>query len=146
MTSISIDACTADYGIGLLIESKQIVSMNVSFVGEHKNLLNYFHSGALEIKLYPMGTLVEKVRSGGAGIPAFYTKTGVHTLVHSGNVPSKYRADGSVVECSKPKETRVFEGKDYLLEPALTADFACIKVGVQLQSIVLMHLCLLMLQ
>jgi 3-oxoacid CoA-transferase subunit A len=98
-----------DKGLGILLADKQIKKMISSYVGENKNFAQQFLSGELEVDLVPQGTLAERIRAGGAGIPAFYTPTGVGTLVAEG------------------KEERIFNGKKYILEEALTADFAFVK-------------------
>lgn len=109
LTCISNNAGVDDFGLGLLLQSKQIRTMIASYVGENKEFERQFLSGELEVILTPQGTLAEKLRAGGAGIPAFYTKTGVGTQI----------ADG--------KEVREFNGQEYLLEHSLTADVALIK-------------------
>lgn len=98
-----------------------------SYVGENKEFESQFLGGELEVELVPQGTLAEKIRAGGAGIPAFFTATGVGTLVGEGGLPTKYDRSGEVIKTSKPKETRIFNGKTYILEEALTADFALVK-------------------
>ena len=97
------------YGLGLLLEAGMIESFTGSYVGENRLLESQMIAGKINVTLIPQGTLAERIRAGGAGIPAFYTPAGAGTSV----------ADG--------KETRVFEGRQYLLERALTADFALIK-------------------
>ncbi|UNU74047.1 CoA transferase subunit A [Moraxella nasovis] len=109
LTCISNNAGVDDFGLGLLLKTKQISTMIASYVGENKEFERQFLSGELEVILTPQGTLAEKLRAGGAGIPAFYTKTGVGTQI----------ADG--------KEVRKFDGQEYLLEKSLTADVALIK-------------------
>jgi len=109
LTCISNNAGVDDFGLGLLLQSRQISTMIASYVGENAEFERQYLSGELEVILTPQGTLAEKIRAGGAGIPAFFTPTGYGTLV----------ADG--------KETRVFHGRPYVLEEALTADFSLIK-------------------
>lgn len=109
LTCISNNAGTDGIGLGKLLQTKQIKKMISSYVGENKEFERQFLSGELEVELTPQGTLAEKLRSGGAGIPAFYTQTGAGTLIAEG------------------KEVRQFNGKDYILEPSLTADIALIK-------------------
>jgi len=109
LTCISNNAGVDDFGLGKLLHTKQIKKMISSYVGENKEFERQFLNGELEVELTPQGTLAEKLRSGGAGIPAFFTRTGVGTFV----------ADG--------KEIREFNGQDYILEHALTADVALIK-------------------
>ncbi|MCH4246879.1 MAG: CoA transferase subunit A [Acinetobacter populi] len=109
LTCISNNAGIDDFGLGKLLQSKQIKKMISSYVGENKEFERQYLNGELQVELTPQGTLAEKLRAGGAGIPAFYTATGVGTLI----------ADG--------KEIRKFEGKEYLLEASLTADIALVK-------------------
>lgn len=109
LTCISNNAGVDGFGLGLLLESKQIKKMIASYVGENKEFERQFLSGELEVELTPQGTLAEKLRAGGAGIPAFFTATGVGTLIAEG------------------KEEREFNGKHYILENSLTADIALVK-------------------
>ncbi len=109
LTVISNNCGVDDWGLGLLLRTGQIRKMVASYVGENKEFERRFLSGELEVELNPQGTLAERIRAGGAGIPAFYVPAGVGTPV----------ADG--------KEVRAFGGREYLLERALTADFALIK-------------------
>lgn len=109
LTCISNNAGVDDFGLGKLLQTKQIKKMISSYVGENKEFERQYLSGELEVELTPQGTLAEKLRAGGAGIPAFFTATGVGTPV----------ADG--------KETRIFDGKEYLMETSLTADVALVK-------------------
>ncbi len=109
LTCISNNAGVDGFGLGLLLESRQIKKMISSYVGENKEFERQYLAGELELEFVPQGTLAEKLRAGGAGIPAFFTKTGVGTLVAEG------------------KETRDFDGESYLMEHALTADVALIK-------------------
>lgn len=99
-----------------------------SYVGENKEFERQYLSGELEVELVPQGTLAEKVRSGGAGIPAFFTPTGVNTLVHEGGQPIKYDPKDKSVEIpSNTKESRVFNGVTYIMEETITGDYALIK-------------------
>jgi 3-oxoacid CoA-transferase A subunit len=109
LTVISNNCGVDDKGLGILLADTQIKKMISSYVGENRNFARQFLSGELEVDLVPQGTLAERIRAGGAGIPAFYTPTGVGTLVAEG------------------KEERVFNGKKYIMEEALTADFAFVK-------------------
>ena len=106
---ISNNAGIDGFGLGKLLETKQIKKMIASYVGENKEFERQYLNGELEVELTPQGTLAEKLRSGGAGIPAFYTQTGVGTLIAEG------------------KETREFDGKNYILEHSLNADIALVK-------------------
>ncbi len=109
LTCISNNAGVDDFGLGKLLQTGQIKKMISSYVGENKIFEQQFLSGSLEVELTPQGNLAERIRAGGAGIPAFYTPTGVGTLVAEG------------------KEIKIFDGREYVLERALKADFALIK-------------------
>lgn len=109
LTIISNNCGVDDWGLGLLLQNKQIKKMISSYVGENKEFERQFLSGELEVELVPQGTLAERIRAGGAGIPAFYTPAGVGTPLAEG------------------REVRTFNGKEYLLETALTADFSLVK-------------------
>ncbi len=109
LTFISNNAGVDDFGLGILLQKGQIKKMISSYVGENKEFERQYLSGELQVELTPQGTLAERIRAGGAGIPAFYTPTGVGTPIAEG------------------KETRDFDGRTYLLERALTADFAIVK-------------------
>lgn len=109
LTCISNNAGVDDFGLGKLLQTKQIKKMISSYVGENKEFERQYLNGELEVELTPQGTLAEKLRAGGAGIPAFFTQTGVGTLIAEG------------------KEVREFDGKAYILEHSLTADIALIK-------------------
>src|ERR1700759_3398195 len=93
-----------DFGLGILLRNKQIKKMVSSYVGENKEFERQYLSGELEVELTPQGTLAERLRAGGAGIPAFFTPTGVGTVVAEGGLPLKYAADGSVAKASPKKE------------------------------------------
>src|SRR6516164_9687183 len=116
-----------DFGLGILLRNKQIVKMVSSYVGENKEFERQYLSGELEVELTPQGTLAERLRAGGAGIPAFYTPTGAGTAVSDGGLPLKYAADGSVAKASLKKETRDFDGRSYVLERGITGDYALVK-------------------
>ncbi|MGB1294845.1 MAG: CoA transferase subunit A [Flavobacteriales bacterium] len=109
LTCISNNAGVDDFGIGLMLQGKQVKKMISSYVGENAEFERQLLSGELEVDLIPQGTLAERCRAAGAGIPAFFTPTGVGTEVAEG------------------KETRVFNGKTYLMEEAFDADFAIVK-------------------
>ena len=113
----------------MLLYAGRITRTISSFVGGNKELARLYLSGELEVELTPQGTLAERLRAGGAGIPAFYTPTGVGTMVAEGGIPVRYDAEGNVVKTSEPKEVRVFDGQQYVLETALTADFALVRAA-----------------
>jgi 3-oxoacid CoA-transferase subunit A len=127
LTVVSNNCGIDDFGLGILLRNKQIVKMVSSYVGENKEFERQYLSGELEVELTPQGTLAERIRAGGAGIPAFYTPTGAGTAISDGGLPLRYAADGSVAKLSSKKELRDFGGKMYVLEPAITGDFAIVK-------------------
>ncbi|MGH8920258.1 MAG: CoA transferase subunit A, partial [Actinomycetes bacterium] len=119
-----------DWGLGLLLREGLISRMTSSYVGENKEFARQYLSGELEVELVPQGTLAERLRAGGCGIPAFYTPAGVGTQVAEGGMAWRHRADGSVAVASPPKETRTFGGREYLLEEGITANFALVRAAV----------------
>jgi len=127
LTFVSNNCGVDDFGLGILLQNKQITKMVSSYVGENKEFERQYLSGELEVELTPQGTLAERLRAGGAGIPAFYTPTGVHTAISDGGIPTLYASDGSVKKSSEKKEIRTFDGRDYVLETAITGDFALVK-------------------
>jgi 3-oxoacid CoA-transferase subunit A len=127
LTIVSNNCGVDGFGLGILLEAKQIRKMVSSYVGENKEFERQYLTGELEVELTPQGTLAERIRAGGAGIAAFYTPTGVHTAISEGGLPVLHNADGSVKKLSEKKEVRSFDGKDYVLEPAITGDFAIVK-------------------
>ncbi|HEY7044132.1 MAG TPA: CoA transferase subunit A [Nocardioidaceae bacterium] len=131
LEAVSNNCGVDDWGLGLLLREKRIRRMVSSYVGENKEFERQYLHGELEVELTPQGTLAERLRAGGAGIPAFYTATGVGTQVAEGGLPWRYDDQGNVVTSSPPKETRRFdtaEGpKDFVLEPAIVADYALIR-------------------
>jgi 3-oxoacid CoA-transferase/3-oxoacid CoA-transferase subunit A len=116
-----------DFGLGILLRQKQIAKMVSSYVGENKEFERQYLSGELEVELTPQGTLAERLRAGGAGIPAFYTPTGAGTAISEGGLPLRYAADGTVAKLSSKKEAREFNGRSYVLEQAITGDYAIVK-------------------
>ncbi len=109
LTAISNNAGVDGFGLGVLLNTRQIAKMISSYVGENKEFERQYLSGELQLEFNPQGTLAERIRAGGAGIPAFYTKTGVGTLVAEG------------------KELKEFNGETYVMETGLTADLAIVK-------------------
>ena len=109
LTAISNNAGVDGFGLGLLLESRQVKKMIASYVGENKEFERQFLAGELELEFTPQGTLAEKLRAGGCGIPGFFTKTGVGTMVAEG------------------KDVRSFDGEDYILERALIPDVSLVK-------------------
>ncbi|XP_037655322.1 succinyl-CoA:3-ketoacid coenzyme A transferase 1, mitochondrial-like [Choloepus didactylus] len=127
LTAVSNNAGVDNFGLGLLLQSRQIKRMISSYVGENAEFERQYLSGELEVELTPQGTLAERIRAGGAGVPAFYTSTGYGTLVQEGGAPIKYNKDGSIAIASKPREVREFNGQHFILEEAITGDFALVK-------------------
>jgi 3-oxoacid CoA-transferase subunit A len=120
-----------DWGLGLLLGLGRIRRMTSSYVGENKEFARRYLAGELEVELTPQGTLAERLRAGGAGIPAFYTPAGVGTQVEEGGLPWRYApGGGDVALASPPKEVREFGGVRHLLEEAITADFALVRAEV----------------
>jgi len=109
LTVVSNNAGVDDFGLGLLLQTRQIKKMISSYVGENATFEKQYLSGELELEFNPQGTLAERIRAGGAGIPGFYTKTGVGTMIAEG------------------KEEKVFDGETYILERGLKADLAIVK-------------------
>lgn len=101
--------------------------MIASYVGENAEFERQYLSGELELELTPQGTLAERIRAGGAGIPAFFTPTGFGTLIHEGGAPIRYGPEGTVAETSSPRQHQSFNGISYILEEGITGDFALIK-------------------
>lgn len=118
-----------DWGLGLLLRAKRIARMTSSYVGENKEFERQYLTGELEVELTPQGTLAERLRAGGCGIPAFFTAAGVGTQVADGGLPWRYAADGSIALASPAKETRDFEGSAYVLETGITTDFALVRAS-----------------
>src|SRR5574340_265006 len=117
---------TDGFGLGKLLEAKRIRRTISSYVGANKEFARQYLSGELEVELTPQGTLAERLRAGGSGIPAFFTPAGVGTPISEGGLPWRYAADGSVAVASPPKELREFGGKRYVLEESITADFSLV--------------------
>lgn len=109
LTAISNNAGVDEFGLGILLQSRQVKKMVASYVGENKEFERQYLAGELELEFTPQGTLAEKLRAGGCGIPAFFTKTGVGTLV----------ADG--------KEEKVFDGERYIMERSIVSDISIVK-------------------
>jgi 3-oxoacid CoA-transferase subunit A len=124
---VSNNAGVDDWGLGLLLSAGRLRRVVASYVGENKEFARQYLAGELEVELTPQGTLAERMRAGGSGIAAFYTRTGVGTLVAEGGMPWKYNTDGEVEIASPPKPTEVFDGLDYVLERAIIADYGLVR-------------------
>jgi 3-oxoacid CoA-transferase subunit A len=122
-----------DWGLGLLLQAGRIRRIVASYVGENKEFARQYLAGELEVELTPQGTLAERLRAGGSGIAAFYTRTGVGTLVAAGGLPWRYATDGSVLVSSPPKPVDTFDVRgvphEFVLEKAITADFALVRAA-----------------
>uniref|UniRef100_A0A665X9F3 Succinyl-CoA:3-ketoacid-coenzyme A transferase n=1 Tax=Echeneis naucrates TaxID=173247 RepID=A0A665X9F3_ECHNA len=127
LTAVSNNAGVDNFGLGLLLQTKQIKRMISSYVGENVEFERQYLSGELEVELTPQGTLAERIRAGGAGIPAFFTATGYGTLIQEGGSPIKYNKDGSIAIASEKRQVQEFNGRQYIMEKAITGDFALIK-------------------
>ena len=131
LEAISNNCGVDDWGLGILLRDKRIRRMVSSYVGENKEFARQYLQGELEVELTPQGTLAERLRAGGAGIPGFYTITGAGTQIAEGGLPWRYNTDGSVAVASPPKETKVFEvdgeEKEFVLERAIVADFGLVR-------------------
>ncbi len=131
---ISNNCGVDEWGLGILLRDKRIRRMVSSYVGENKEFARQYLQGELEVELTPQGTLAERLRAGGAGIPAFFTMTGVGTQVAEGGMPWRYAADGSVAISSPAKEVREFAwgggSREFVMEHAIVADFALVRAAV----------------
>jgi 3-oxoacid CoA-transferase subunit A len=131
LQAVSNNCGVDEWGLGRLLMEKRLRRMISSYVGENKEFARQYLSGELEVELTPQGTLAERMRAGGSGIPAFFTATGVGTQVAEGGLPWKYDDAGNVIVASPPKEVRTFstaEGeKQFVLEDAIVADFGLVR-------------------
>jgi len=130
LTIVSNNCGVDGGGLGLLLEGRRITRVIASYVGENKEFARQYLAGELTVELTPQGTLAERLRAGGSGIGAFFTPTGVGTLVADGGLPWRYAPDGSVALASPPKEVRAFGGVDHVLESAITTDFALVAAAI----------------
>jgi 3-oxoacid CoA-transferase subunit A len=131
LEAVSNNCGVDDFGLGRLLSGRRLRRMIASYVGENKEFARQYLAGELEVELTPQGTLAERMRAGGVGIPGFYTRTGVGTQVADGGLPWRYDSNGNVVIASPAKETRVFETsrgpEEFVLEHAIAADFALVR-------------------
>ncbi|MFG2592321.1 CoA transferase subunit A [Streptomyces sp. NPDC048438] len=126
---VSNNCGTDDHGLGVLLGAGRISRVTSSYVGENKEFARQYLTGELEVELVAQGSLAERLRAGGCGIPAFYTPAGVGTPLADGGIPWRHDADGGVAVASPAKETRTFRGRDYVLEEAITCDFALVRAA-----------------
>ncbi|KAJ5247817.1 hypothetical protein N7468_002800 [Penicillium chermesinum] len=128
LTAVSNNAGAAGKGgLSILSQNGQLNRLILSYLGNNKALEKKYLSGNIGIELCPQGTLAERLRAGGAGIPAFFTPTGAHTFIEEGKIPVRMDESGKVLESGTPRETREFNGKKYLMETALTGDVAILR-------------------
>ncbi|KAI5291490.1 hypothetical protein KEM52_000149, partial [Ascosphaera acerosa] len=127
LTCVSNNAGVDGAGLGLLLQSGQIKKMIASYVGENKTFERKYLKGEIELELTPQGTLAERCRAGGAGIPAFYTPAAFGTVVQTGELPLRHNADGTVSEFGQPRDVKVFDNKSYVMERAIKGDYAFVK-------------------
>jgi len=126
LETVSNNCGVDEWGLGSLLAAKRIRRTTGSYVGENKEFERQFLGGELEVELTPQGTLAERLRAGGAGIPAFFTPAGVGTQVADGGLPRRYDGSGGVAMASEAKEVREFDGQVFVLERAITTDFALV--------------------
>ena len=124
---VSNNAGVDDWGLGLLLGAGRLRRIVASYVGENREFARQYLAGELEVELTPQGTLAERMRAGGSGIAAFFTRAGVGTQVADGGMPWRYGSDGSIAVASPPKPTQEFDGLDYVMERAIIADFGLVR-------------------
>ncbi|MFE2379166.1 CoA transferase subunit A [Streptomyces sp. NPDC059398] len=129
LSVVSNNCGVADGGLGTLLAAGRIARVTGSYVGGNEEFARRYLGGELELELTPQGSLAERLRAGGCGIPAFFTPAGVGTQVAEGGLPWRYAPDGSVEVSSPPKEVRTYDGRDYVLERAITTDFALVRAA-----------------
>jgi 3-oxoacid CoA-transferase subunit A len=130
LTVVSNNCGVDGAGLGLLLEAGRIDRVVASYVGENKEFARQYLAGELTVELTPQGTLAERLRAGGSGVGAFYTPTGVGTLVSDGGLPWRYHPDGTVALGSPPKEVRTIRGVAMVLEEGIVTDYALVRAAV----------------
>ncbi|MFE7129286.1 CoA transferase subunit A [Streptomyces sp. NPDC057638] len=126
---VSNNCGARESGLAVLLAAGRIARVTGSYIGANKEFARQYLSGELEVELIPQGTLAERLRAGGCGIPAFYTPAGVGTLVADGGLPWRYDGEGGVALASPPKEVRTFDGVDHVLEHGIRTDFALVRAA-----------------
>ena len=126
---VSNNCGAMDQGLAVLLSAGRIARVTGSYIGQNKEFARQYLAGEIEVELIPQGTLAERLRAGGTGIPAFYTPAGVGTLVADGGLPWRYHPDGTVAIASPPKEVREFDGRSYVLEQSIRTDFALVRAA-----------------
>jgi len=130
LVTVSNNCGVDGWGLGVLLDAKRMRRTTGSYVGENREFERQYLSGELEVELVPQGTLAERLRAGGCGIPAFFTPAGVGTQVADGGLQWRYAADGSVKVASPKKETRTFNGREYVMEEGIVCDFALVRASI----------------
>ncbi|MFG2478622.1 CoA transferase subunit A [Streptomyces fagopyri] len=126
---VSNNCGAMESGLAVLLTAGRIARVTGSYIGANKEFARQYLAGELEVELIPQGTLAERLRAGGAGIPAFFTPAGVGTQVADGGLPWRYDGRGGVAVASPPKEVRVFDGAEYVLERGIRTDFALVRAA-----------------
>jgi 3-oxoacid CoA-transferase subunit A len=129
LSVVSNNCGAMDSGLAVLLSTGRIVRVTGSYIGGNKEFARQYLGGELELELIPQGTLAERLRAGGCGIPAFFTPAGVGTQVADGGLPWRYDGNGGVALASPPKEVREFDGTEYVLERGITTDFALVRAA-----------------
>ncbi|WP_416972132.1 CoA transferase subunit A [Streptomyces sp. 4F14] len=126
---VSNNCGALESGLAVLLSAGRITRITASYIGGNKEFARQYLGGELELELIPQGSLAERLRAGGCGIPAFYTPAGVGTQVAEGGLPWRYGSDGAVAMSSPSGEIREFDGVEYVLERAITTDFALVRAA-----------------
>ncbi|MEU9861095.1 CoA transferase subunit A [Streptomyces sp. NPDC047971] len=126
---VSNNCGAMDSGLAVLLSAGRIARVTGSYIGSNKEFARQYLAGELEVELIPQGTLAERLRAGGCGIPAFYTPAGVGTQVAEGGLPWRYDGSGGVALASPPKEVRAFDGVEHVLEHGIRTDFALVRAA-----------------
>jgi 3-oxoacid CoA-transferase subunit A len=129
LSVVSNNCGAMNSGLAVLLSAGRIVRVTGSYIGGNKEFARQYLGGELELELIPQGTLAERLRAGGCGIPAFFTPAGVGTQVADGGLPWRYDGNGGVALASPPKEVREFDGTEYVLERGITTDFALVRAA-----------------
>ncbi|MEU6477240.1 CoA transferase subunit A [Streptomyces sp. NPDC047017] len=129
LSVVSNNCGAMESGLAVLLAAGRIARVTGSYIGANKEFARQYLAGELEVELIPQGTLAERLRAGGAGIPAFYTPAGVGTQVADGGLPWRYDGHGGVALASPAKEVRAFDGVEYVLERGIRTDFALVRAA-----------------
>lgn len=129
LSVVSNNCGTDGHGLGILLAAGRIRRVTGSYIGNNAEFARRYLHGELDVELTPQGTLAERLRAGGCGIPAFYTPAGIGTQVAHGGLPRRHTPDGRVAAVSRSKEVREFDGRPHVLEHAITTDFALVRAA-----------------